>query len=109
MHEKEVISDIIGLNPTGLLSFEGTFSLKGANQNITTSTNLSKENLIKTNDNEYICNNNNNNIEHFYSSPSYHTFKNNNYIIIYNKNIYYIYILLYIILFIVFLLICIHK
>ena len=36
MHEKEVISNIIGLNPTGTLSFNGTFAMNGSNNNVNT-------------------------------------------------------------------------
>ena len=40
IHEKEVISNIIGLNPTGTLSFNGTFAMNGSNNNVNTSENI---------------------------------------------------------------------
>ena len=50
-----VISNIIGLNPTGQLDFEGTFEMNGANDIVRNTTDASKEILIKTQKNEIIC------------------------------------------------------
>jgi hypothetical protein len=50
-----VISDVIGLNPTGQLDFEGTFEMNGANDIVRNTTDASKETLIKTQKNEIIC------------------------------------------------------
>ena len=65
LQQKEIISNIIGLNPTGTLSFKGTFSMDGANKIVNTPANISKENAKKTDENEFICNNNT--IENFES------------------------------------------
>ena len=65
LHDKEVIGNIIGMNPTGLISFEGTFSMVGPNQSVNSPTNLSKEKMKQTDNNEYICNDNNQNKETF--------------------------------------------
>jgi ATP-dependent Zn protease len=65
LHDKEVIGNIIGMNPTGLISFEGTFSMTGPNQSVNSPANLSKEKMKKTENNEFICDNNNQNKETF--------------------------------------------
>ena len=104
MHEKEVISNIIGLNPTGTLSFNGTFAMNGSNNNVNTQQNIARANLKKTEANEFI--NNSNVIENF---ESYHIrkykCKNNN---LFDNNDY-IYIILIIILFLLFIIICNKK
>ena len=81
MHEKEVISNIIGLNPTGTLSFNGTFAMNGSNNNVNTQENISKNNLKKTEANEFI--NNSNVIENF---ESYHIQKNKYYNTFFDNN-----------------------
>ena len=103
IHEKEVISNIIGLNPTGTLSFNGTFAMNGSNNNVNTPENISKNNLKKTEANEFI--NNSNVIENF---ESYHIQKNKYYNTFFDNNEY-IYILLIIILFFLFIIICNKK
>lgn len=65
LQDKEVIGNIIGMNPTGLISFEGTFSMVGSNQSVNSPSNLSKEKMKQTENNEYICDDNNQNKETF--------------------------------------------
>ena len=104
MHEKEVISNIIGLNPTGTLSFNGTFAMNGSNNNVNTQQNISRNNLKKTEANEFI--NNSNVIENF---ESYHTKNytcNSNFFFCNNE---YIYVFLIIILFLLFIIFCNKK
>ena len=103
MHEKEVISNIIGLNPTGTLSFNGTFAMNGSNNNVNTPENISRNNLKKTEANEFI--NNSNVIENFESYHKKYKYKNN----IFFDNNDYIYIILIIILFLLFIIICNKK
>ena len=103
IHEKEVISNIIGLNPTGTLSFNGTFAMNGSNNNVNTQQNIARANLKKTEANEFI--NNSNVIENF---ESYHIQKNKYYNTFFDNNEY-IYILLIIILFFLFIIICNKK
>jgi len=103
IHEKEVISNIIGLNPTGTLSFNGTFAMNGSNNNVNTQENISRANLKKTEANEFI--NNSNVIENFESYHKKYKYKNNN---LFDNNDY-IYIILIIILFLLFIIICNKK
>lgn len=71
LQDKETIGNIIGMNPTGIISFEGTFSMSGSNQNINTPANLSKEKMKQTENNEYICDDNNQNKETFQNYQSH--------------------------------------
>ena len=103
IHEKEVISNIIGLNPTGTLSFNGTFAMNGSNNNVNTQQNIARDNLKKTEANEFI--NNSNVIENFESYHKKYKYKNNNFF----DNNDYIYIILIIILFLLFIIICNKK
>jgi ABC-type lipoprotein release transport system permease subunit len=103
IHEKEVISNIIGLNPTGTLSFNGTFAMNGSNNNVNTQENISRANLKKTEANEFI--NNSNVIENFESYHKKYKYKNNN---LFDNNDY-IYIILILILFLMFIIICNKK
>jgi hypothetical protein len=103
IHEKEVISNIIGLNPTGTLSFNGTFAMNGSNNNVNTQQNIARANLKKTEANEFI--NNSNVIENFESYHKKYKYKNNN---LFDNNDY-IYIILIIILFLLFIIICNKK
>ena len=58
MSTKEIIlSNIIGLNPTGTLDFNGTYSMNGNNNIVQNSTTASKENLDKAQTNKIICSN----------------------------------------------------
>ena len=112
IHEKEVISNIIGLNPTGTLSFNGTFTMNGSNNIINSQENISKENLKKTETNEFI--NKSNIIENFESYYKKSNITQNKFFIYSNKDSYIknhnnIYIFLSIFLFLLFMLICIKK
>jgi hypothetical protein len=77
--KKEIIlSNIIGINPTGTLNYEGTYSMKGTNDIIMTPADASKISLEKAQNNEINCSN----IEHFDNQLSHYNFKiNYNYII----------------------------
>ena len=87
---EQVLSNIIGLNPTGTMNFEGTYEMNGSNDIVRTSQNASKENLKKVQSNQVICGT----IENF---ENYETKNNNND----NKNV----ILILIIIFLIILLI----
>jgi hypothetical protein len=50
-----VLSNIIGINPTGILQFDGTYSLSGNNNIVQTSKTASKDNLDKTQKNKIVC------------------------------------------------------
>jgi hypothetical protein len=52
-----ILNSIIGINPTGTLEYQGTYTLNGNNNNIRTNEQISKENLEKTLNGEVICNN----------------------------------------------------
>lgn len=95
MNYKEIVlSNIIGLNPTGTLDFSGTYKMNGNNNNVRNSSTASKENLVKAANNEIICND----VENFDNFNNKNNKNNSNFI----KNIILIIILL-IILFILFL------
>lgn len=82
-----ILSNIIGLNPTGTMNFEGTYKLNGINNVVKDSNNASKENLKKTSNNEIVCNS----VEHFENT------NNKNYKL--NKlNLFLIFILLFLII-----------
>jgi len=49
------LSNIISLNPTGTLDFQGTFNLNGSNSIVQNPTDASTDNLEKTTNNEIIC------------------------------------------------------
>jgi len=67
INKEIVISNIIGLNPTGTLDFNGTYRMNGNNNIIKSAANASKTNLVKAQNNEIVCNHienfENNNIE----------------------------------------------
>jgi len=91
-----ILSNIIGINPTGTLDYEGTYKLNGNNNIVQNSQNASKESLEKAQNNEINCNN----IENF---ENYIEFKN---IIIYkleNKSICVLFFLIILIFFIIYL------
>ena len=93
-----ILSNIISLNPTGTLDYNGTFSLGGNNNIVNTPEDASKTNLDKTMNNEVICgieNFENNNIQIIQNNKL-----NNNDLILYNKYL----ISLFLIIFILFLL-----
>ena len=54
-NKERILSDFIGLNPTGTLTFEGTFSMNGPNTQIVSPEKMAKENLKKTQENQFIC------------------------------------------------------
>jgi hypothetical protein len=73
-NNKEIIqSNIAGLNPTGILNYDGTFNLNGPNNIVHNSQNASKENLNIINNNKVVCSN----IENF---QNFQKFENNIYI-----------------------------
>ena len=78
-----VLSNIIGLNPTGIMAFDGTYKMKGTNDNVRISSEQSKEDLKKTQNNEIVCSS----IENFENHN-----KNN------HKNIFFIIILILILI-----------
>ena len=84
INKEMVISNIIGLNPTGTLDFNGTYMMNGNNNIVKNSANASKANLLKAQNNKIICNH----VENF---------ENNN---IESKNYYFEYIFLIILIFI---------
>jgi hypothetical protein len=55
MDQEIILNNIIGLNPTGTMQFEGTYQLNGNNDFLRNSRSASKENLEKTNNNDVIC------------------------------------------------------
>ena len=94
MSYKEIIlSNIIGLNPTGILDFNGTYTMKGNDNIVENPSDTAKKNLLKSQNNEIICNQ----VEKF---ENYNNF--NKYDFNYIKNIIFILIILIIILFILF-------
>lgn len=74
MNKELVLSNIIGLNPTGTIDFNGTYKLNGANDIVQNTNNISKKNLEKAQTNQIICDN----IEHFENSQN---IKYNKYVI----------------------------
>ena len=98
MNYKEIIlSNIIGLNPTGTLDFNGTYRMNGNNNIVKDASTASKDNLLKATNNKIICNH----VENFENYNNFNN-KNNKNNSNYIKNIILIIILL-IILFILFL------
>jgi hypothetical protein len=69
-----ILNNIIGINPTGQLTYEGSFHLNGNVDIIKTTTTSQKDALSKATDNKIICNH----IE---------TFENNNHYELENINI----------------------
>ena len=56
MNPKEIIlGNIIGINPTGTLSYEGTYQLNGSNNIVRDSNSAAKDSLKKSDNNEIIC------------------------------------------------------
>lgn len=52
---EQVLGNIIAMNPTGTLTFDGTFGMNGNNDIVRSSEGASYENLKKTQSNEIIC------------------------------------------------------
>lgn len=50
-----VFNNIIGLNPTGKIDFNGTYKMVGNNNIVKNPSNISKHNLQKTQKNEVVC------------------------------------------------------
>ena len=90
-----ILSNIIGINPTGTIDYEGTYKLNGNNNIVQNSQNASKESLEKAQKNEINCNN----IENF---ENYKEFKNINYKLE-KKYIYILFFFLILIFFIIYL------
>ena len=55
--KEKVLSNIIGLNPTGILQFTGTYEMTGNNNIIQTSSTAANESLKTSNQNKIVCNN----------------------------------------------------
>lgn len=53
----KLLSNIISLNPTGTLDYQGTYTLQGNNQILSNPMEASQNNLQKTMNNEIICGN----------------------------------------------------
>ena len=53
--KNKIINNIISLNPTGILQYDGTYKMNGANSIITDTGNNSKSNLEKAEKNEILC------------------------------------------------------
>jgi hypothetical protein len=56
-NKKKVLSNIIGINPTGTVNYEGTYSLKGNNNIIMNPDESAKISLEKAQNNEINCSN----------------------------------------------------
>ena len=52
-----ILNNIIGINPTGTLDYQGSYTLNGNNNQIKNIEQISKENLEKTLNSEIVCNN----------------------------------------------------
>ena len=54
-YKEKLMGYIIGINPTGTISFDGTYNLKGKNDIIQTSSEKAKDNLQSVQNNTFIC------------------------------------------------------
>ena len=72
-NDQVVLNNIIGLNPTGIINFEGTYQMNGLNNIIRDSNGMSKDDLYKTQNNQIICNS----IENFENYNNYNNKKKN--------------------------------
>ena len=54
-NKEKVFSSIVGLNPTGTMTLEGTYKMNGSNNIVKNSNSISKDNLTKVNNNEIVC------------------------------------------------------
>lgn len=87
MSKKEnIISNIIALNPTGTLNFNGTYEMNGQNNIVVNSNSAAKDNLEKTQSNKIVCSA----VEKF---ENYNNIEKKNY-----KNYYFILFIIFIIL-----------
>ena len=92
-NKNSILNNIISINPTGILDFDGTYKMNGPNSIVRDPQDYSKNNLIKTQNNEIVCH-------------SLEKFENNrNYINNKNKNINIILFILFFFIFILILLI----
>ena len=55
-YKEIVLSNIIGLNPTGTLEFNGTYNMNGHDNMVKNTSDISKENLVKAQNNKIVCN-----------------------------------------------------
>ena len=55
-NQNSLLNNIISINPTGILDFDGTYKMNGANSIVRDPQNDSKNNLIKTQKNQVVCN-----------------------------------------------------
>lgn len=94
---EQVLGNIIAMNPTGTLTFDGTFGMNGNNDVVRSSEGASYENLKKTQSNEIICGY----TENFENHVSENNFNYNYYFNYNSKNI--ISILIFIFLIILFI------
>ena len=54
--QKDVISNVVSLHPTGRVQFDKNMKLLGSIANVKNTQTLSNQNLKKVNENEYVCN-----------------------------------------------------
>ena len=59
--KENIKSNISGLNPTGTITFNGTYQMNGNNNTVSNSQNISKKNLKNVQTNKVVCSS----IEHF--------------------------------------------
>ena len=88
--KEKIISNIISLNPTGILQLDenGALKMNGPPSIIMTPAEISKQNLNNSNAGKFICNKNDQKIENFenynsenYNSENYNSEKKSNIII----------------------------
>lgn len=51
-----ILNNIIGINPTGIIDYNGTFKMNGQNSIIKNSTTVSQDNLVLSQNNQVVCN-----------------------------------------------------
>ena len=88
-----IINDIVSLNPTGILDFNGTYLMKGNSTNTYTSSKLSSDALNDTLNNKIKCNKNitTSTIENFENNYKINDIDN---FLYYNKIIYILFIII---------------
>lgn len=74
-----VLSNIIGVNPKGTLTYEDTLTMNGNNDIVNTSSSVNKKNIKKIQNNEIICDG----IENFQNYNQYNNIKIKNIILIF--------------------------
>jgi hypothetical protein len=90
-NQNSLLNNIISINPTGILDFDGTYKMNGANSIVRDPQNDSKNNLIKTQNNQIICSS----VEKFENYRNY--INNKNITIILLILIFFIFILIFVI------------